>query len=212
MVDMKKGLCYVVGAGEKVGAFTPRNGDFVVAADGGVDFLRSLGVSPDLFVGDLDSADRQPEDCLVLRFNTDKDKTDMALAVEEGLGMGYRRFALFGGTGGRLDHTLANLQLVAELSAKGCQAYLIGDGIIVTAVTDGTLTLPQKDSGTVSVFSHSDRCTGVFLRGLKYTLENETLTNAFALGVSNAFVDQPASVTVGEGTLFVMWQDETDFR
>lgn len=208
----EKGLCYVVGAGEKAGAFTPQEGDFVIAADGGVDFLRDLAVTADLFVGDLDSSDRQPEDCLVLRFNTDKDKTDTALAVEEGLARGYRRFRLFGGMGGRFDHTMANIQLIAELSTRGCKAELIGDGLCVTAVTDGTCKLPPKKEGTVSVFSHSDICTGVCIRGLRYTLEDETLNNLFPLGVSNAFVGKPASVSVSQGTLLILWEEETDFR
>lgn len=204
---VKKGLCYVVGAGEKAGAFTPKKDDFVVAADGGIGFLRDMGVTPDLFVGDLDSVDRQPEDCLVLRFNTDKDKTDMALAVEEGLARGYRRFRVYGGMGGRFDHTMANIQLLAELSTRGCEAQLIGEGVRITAVTDGVFKLPTKKEGTVSVFSLSDTCTGVCLRGLTYTLEKETLNNLFPLGVSNSFTGRPASVSVEQGTLLVVWQE-----
>ena len=202
---MNKGLCYVVGAGEKAGAFTPEKGDFVVAADGGIDFLRQIGVVPDLFVGDLDSASRQPEDCLVMRFNTDKDKTDTALAVDEGLARGYRHFRIYGGLGGRLDHTLANIQLICDLSTRGCFAELVGDGTVLTAVTDGTLLLPFREKGTVSVFSHTDTSEGVFLSGLKYTLENATLHNGFPLGVSNAFIGEEASVSVRTGTLLVCY-------
>ena len=204
-MNANKGLCYVVGAGEKAGTFTPKKGDFVVAADGGIDFLRQLGVTPDLFVGDLDSAKRKPEDCLVLRFNTDKDKTDTALAVDEGLARGYRQFRLYGGLGGRLDHTLANIQLICELSTRGCRAELIGNGIRVAAVTDGTLSLPLRKRGTVSVFSHTDTSEGVCLRGLKYTLDDATLHNGFPLGVSNAFIGEEASVSVRQGTLLVCY-------
>lgn len=199
--------CYIVGAGEKAGAFTPKKDDFVIAADGGNDFLKELNVIPDLAVGDFDSADSVPENCLVIKYNVEKDVTDTAIAVNEGLARGYRRFEIYGGLGGRLDHSIANIQLICELSTRGCDVKLIGKNITVTALTDGTLKLPVRKSGTVSVFSHSDVSSGVTIKGLKYPLTDATLNNMTALGVSNEFVNKPAEITVETGTLLVMWSE-----
>lgn len=196
-----------MGAGEKAGTFTPQNGDFVIAADGGQDFLKEICVTPDLAVGDFDSSESIPEDCLVVKFNIEKDETDTAIAVNEGLARGYRRFEIYGGLGGRLDHSLANIQLICELSTRGCKAKLIGNKMTVTAVTDGELKLPARKEGTVSVFSHSDVSSGVTIKGLKYSLTDATLTNMTALGVSNEFTGKPAEIAVNTGTLLIIWTE-----
>lgn len=205
--DVSKNTCYIVAAGDKAGAFTPKNGDFVIAADGGQEFLKELKVTPDLAVGDFDSSSSIPEDCLVIKFNIEKDETDTAIAVNEGLARGYRRFEIYGGLGGRLDHSIANIQLICSLSTRGCDAKLIGNKMTVTAVTDGELRLPAKKEGTVSVFSHSDISSGVTIKGLKYPLTDATLSNMTALGVSNEFTGKPAVIAVKTGTLLIMWSE-----
>ena len=202
----QKGICYIVGAGEPAGRFERTAYDFVIAADGGSRFLDMLNIEPDLFVGDLDSSNEPPENCLVIKVNREKDETDTALAVKEGLSRGYRDFRIYGGLGGRLDHSIANIQLIAELSTRQVKAQLIGDRITITAVTDGTLKLPNKKCGTVSVFCHGDTAENVDIKGLKYTLESGKLTNLVSLGVSNEFIGKPASVSVEHGTLIVIYE------
>ena len=202
----QKGICYIVGAGEPAGSFARTAYDFVIAADGGSRFLDMLNIEPDLFVGDLDSSDAPPENCFAIKLNREKDETDTALAVREGLARGYREFKIYGGLGGRLDHSIANIQLIAELSTRQVKASLIGDGITVAAVTDGSVKLPTKKRGTVSVFCHTDTAENVTIKGLKYTLENATISNLNALGVSNEYIGKPASVSVGRGTLVIMYE------
>ena len=202
----QKGICYIVGAGEPAGSFARTAYDFVIAADGGSRFLDMLNIEPDLFVGDLDSSDAPPENCFAIKLNREKDETDTALAVREGLARGYREFKIYGGLGGRLDHSIANIQLIAELSTRQVKASLIGDGVTITAVTDGSVKLPTKKRGTVSVFCHTDTAENVTIKGLKYPLEGAKLTNLNALGVSNEFTGKPASVSVGTGTLIVIYE------
>lgn len=119
--------CYIVGAGD----FTPRGfapvpGDLVLAADGGYRALYSLGYMPDLLLGDFDSLGDLPlpPDLPVLRFPARKDDTDTGLALRHGLDRGYRDFALYGCTGGRVDHLLANLQSMARVSRLGAAIRL----------------------------------------------------------------------------------------
>lgn len=203
---MEQKICYVVGAGENYGLdFAPRPGDMVIAADAGLQYLEQVGIEADLAIGDFDSLHFVPRHPCVMKLNAEKDDTDMAAAIREGVRAGYDLFHLYCGTGGRIDHTIANLQLLAELSQHGRQGFLFGQDSVLTAVTDGTLGFSRDAAGFVSVFSHSERSEGVFLKGLKYELADAVLTNTFPLGVSNEFTGQESTITVGKGTLLVVF-------
>jgi len=136
----------------------------------------------------------------------EKDDTDMAAAIKLGRERGYTRFALYGGTGGRLAHTLANLQLLDGLACQGCRSFLVGEGTVSTAIHNGTLSFPASMSGYLSVFCASGRAEGVTLSGLKYELSGATLTGSVPLGVSNEFTGTDARIAVENGTLLVLWQ------
>lgn len=199
------GCCIVVGAGD----FTARElskgaSDLLLAADGGYQPLRDLGLEPDLIVGDLDSLKEVPASDRILSFPPEKDDTDMALAAHLGLERGYRRFRLYGGSGDRPDHFMANLQLLASLSHTGAQACLVCPEFTVYALTDGTLTLPSPGPGVLlSVFCQGDRAEGVLLRGVKYPLKDAVLQGDIPLGVSNEFSGGDAQISVRRGTLLI---------
>lgn len=205
--------CHIIGAGdicEKDFEQLKNTGkkDLIIAADGGYTALAMHNITPKLFVGDLDSCKLSCEDIpssVAKRILTPKkDYTDVHISIEEGLSRGYRSFHLYGCTGGRISHTLANLQLMAWLAGKGCSARMYGRNEIFEVIVNTTLTLPERDSGYISIFSLSDSSTGVTLTGLKYPLENYTLTNTFPLGVSNEFIGCKAAVTVKNGTLGII--------
>lgn len=121
-------ICYVVGAMSLSLSLrpSPAPGDYVIAADRGYDSLMAYGVTPDLVVGDFDSLGYMPQHPNVTRLPAEKDDTDMVFALRRGLDMGYRRFVLLGGLGGRLEHTLGNLQLLDWLSTQGAVGFLAG--------------------------------------------------------------------------------------
>jgi thiamine pyrophosphokinase len=171
----------------------------------------AYGVTPDLAVGDFDSLGRTPNHPNVVQLPTEKDDTDMIFALRKGLELGYRRFVLLGGVGGRLDHTLGNLQSLDWLTAQGAQGFLAGEKTVATAIRDSSLTFPPSMSGGLSVFCNSGIAEGVNLSGVKYPLEDASLSNCFPLGVSNQFLGQTARVTVREGSLLLLWEDKGDF-
>ncbi len=205
--------CFIIGAGEFDGFLNnmnisrpaPEPGDLIIAADGGYRYLQTLGIEPDILMGDFDSLEIVPEHQHLIRHSPIKDDTDMALAVAWAEEAGYNTFFLYGGLGGRLDHTIANLQLLTQMARKGMEAYLIGQGSIITAIKDGGLQFPAQANGMISVFCQGEQAAGVFEHGLKYTLENAVLTCDRALGVSNEFIGGPGSIEVKSGTLLVMW-------
>lgn len=206
--------CFIFGAGDyegtKVDINNVKNG-FIVAADGGLLFLDEHGITPDLLVGDFDSmAERESYDIgdeNIIRHPVMKDDTDMMLSLKEGLNRGYKKFVIYGGMGGRLDHTIANIQSLAYLALHGAHGYLIGGRETVTVIKDGKLQFDAGFSGMISVFSAGDCAKGVTLRGLLYELDDYTLVNTMPLGVSNEFCGKDSYIEVKDGMLIVMWEN-----
>ena len=197
--------CVIFGAGNaSENSFIKRKDDFVIAADAGFNTARKMGVEVDLLMGDFDSLGEPPKGAKCEIFPSKKDDTDMLLAVRRGLKMGYKSFIIFGGTGGRLDHTLANLQTLAFIASNGARGVLSGDNCTAVALKDGEILLPQRKNGYVSVFCAGDEARGVYLTGLKYPLTDAVLKKDMPLGVSNEFTDWSARVRVDCGTLYVL--------
>ena len=198
-------ICVIAASMPEKDLYIP-DGSYVIAADKGLLQLRDRGVEPDLVVGDFDSLGYVPEARELVRHPVEKDDTDMMLAVREGLRRGYRTFILYGGLGGRLDHTLANVQTLAFLAEHGARGLLIGEGTAVTLLDCGAIRFPATAQGTLSVFCFGDKAEGVTETGLHYPLENAELTNSFPLGVSNAFCGRESEVSVHKGKLLLLWQ------
>ncbi len=200
------GVCYIVGAGEcKFLDFLPESDDLVIAADGGYTYLKKANITPDIIIGDFDSIGEIPDAENIIKLNPVKDITDMDAAVKLGIDRGYTEFYLYGACGGRIDHTIANIQLVASLAEKELKAYIHSGSTVITAIHNEALEFDSSYSGYISVFSHSDKCMGVYLRGLKYTLENAELSNKFPLGVSNEFIGTESEISVNKGTAIIIY-------
>ena len=204
-------ICYIIGAwhGEDA-CIRPREGDFVIAADGGYAALQALGVTADLVVGDFDSLGYVPQAEEVVQHPVMKDDTDMMLAVKLGLDRGYRNFVLTGSVGGRLDHTLANLQTLMYLAQQGARGILYGEGTVITVLKDGSLTLTGE--GVLSVFCLSGEARGVTEQGLLYGLDNAIMVSGYPIGVSNEVTGVPATISVTDGTLIILWSAEKEAR
>ena len=178
--------------------------DFVIAADGGLTHTRALGITPNEVLGDFDSLGYTPENAAV--FPVEKDDTDAMLAVRRGLELGYREFVLYGSLDGpRLDHTLANLQVLEFLAQRGAKGHLVGITCVATLVKEGALTFPDAAEGIVSVFCLGENAEGVTITGLKYPLEKGVLTAGFPLGVSNHFTGKSARIRVEKGSVWVIY-------
>ena len=188
--------------GDPAAACPPRPDDFVLCADGGWRIAEQLGVVPDLVLGDFDSSDA-PAGGAVERFPVEKDDTDTMLCLKRGLALGFDDFAIVGGFGGRLDHTLANLQTLLYAKKHAARAVLADGRSWATVIESETISLARR-AGHLSVFAMEGACHDVTLRGTRYPAEGIELTSAFPLGVSNSFAADTAEIGVGEGALLVM--------
>lgn len=197
-------VCYIVGAGEFYGRFTRGAGDLVIAADGGYDTLKALGVSPDLILGDMDSLKDTAPNIERLVFPVRKDETDSFLAYREGVRRGYTEFKLYGCVGGREDHTFANYSLLVYAKERGHRMSLVGKRSEIFALMNEDVTLRGERLSHLSVFAFGGEAKGVSIHGAEYEASDITLTPSYPMGVSNRFCDGDVKIEVRDGTLLVM--------
>ena len=198
------GICYIVGAGDFTEGFTPNPDDLVIAADGGYDHLKKFGIKCDLLIGDLDSVSEAPREVQTLTFPVKKDETDMHLAYLEGSKRGYRSFFIYGGGGGREDHTFANYCLLLYIREHGGRATLFTNNARVTLIKDESITICGAPGKHLSLFPFGAPCDGVFVKGAEYECENLALFPDYPITVSNIFKETPVNIRVLHGSLLIM--------
>jgi thiamine pyrophosphokinase len=185
---------------------------FVVAADSGVHAADALGLRADVVVGDFDSADPAVVDAHVERGATverhpvAKDATDLELALDVALRHGVDRIVVVGGAGGRLDHYLANVALLASprFAGVGLEAFFADAHVTVARGGEGALDVRGTPGETLTLLPVGGDARGVVTKGLEYPLHAEDLPAGTTRGVSNVIVDVPASVALAAGTLLVI--------
>lgn len=185
----------------------PKADSLLLCADGGYAYAKALGLMPDCLVGDFDTWRGELPDCEICRHPVQKDDTDTMLAARIGIARSCTDFVIYGGIGGRLDHTLANLQTLCWLHRNGATAVLLGERDKAMLQSVGTRTYPREE-GYFSVFAYEDDCTGVTLRGVEYPLTDATLTTGFPLGVSNHITAETATVSLKSGLLLLVFSKE----
>lgn len=204
-------VCQIVGAGDfSKKLFEKCENSFIIAADKGFLNLSLCDVLPDLVVGDFDSLGYVPDFPNTIKLPIEKDETDTAFAVKMGLEKNCELFLLYGMLGGRLDHSLSNLQLLSFLSKQGKRAFIIDENATVTAITNSEINFYKNSAGIISVFALSGNANGVTIKGLKFPLNNAILTGDCPVGVSNEFIGKKSSISVTDGTLTVLWQGPLD--
>lgn len=206
--------CMIIGAGElweeeKQEIMDHLQEDMLlIAADGGMRYCRMFCLKPDVCLGDFDSSDDSEidyfGDSVILRLPRQKDDTDMLAALKYGMEQGCTEFYIFGGIGGRLDHTIANLQCLVYLKRRGCRGTMFFNGGSALVLKNETLCLPARTEGLISVFALSPEAGGVTLEGLKYPLREAQLRNEFPIGISNEFTGRESRITVRDGELLVI--------
>ena len=154
--------CYIFGAGDygkiKLTSEDIEDG-YIIAADAGLEYLRSCEIVPDLIIGDFDSSGFVPDDINTIVLPKETDDTDMLAAIKNGIEKGLKDFCLYGGLGGRLDHTLANIQSLEYLNIHDSHGWLISDDTVITVIDKEALHFKPGYTGIISVFSLGDSCS-----------------------------------------------------
>ena len=163
-----------------------------------------------MVIGDFDSLGYVPNHPNIVRHPAEKDDTDMMLAARIGLEQGYKEFLIYGGLGGRWDHSYANMQVLSFLAVNGAKGILMDQEVRMCAIYNDTIYFDESYKGMISIFAASSTASGVTLKGLKYELDHATLSHCVPLGTSNEFLGKPCSISVEEGVLLIMWQKQED--
>ncbi len=189
--------------GNPSAVYTPQAGDYVLCADGGYALAAKMGIKPALIIGDCDSGVDLPEE-LLQRVPVEKDDTDTMLCVKKALAHGCSSILLLGGIGGRLDHTIANIQTLAFAEENGVAAEMRDEYETVFLLKNKKIRLDAQKGMRFSVFAYSSGCSGVGESGTQYPLHDAVLTNSFPLGVSNRITEEHAEISIKDGTLLVI--------
>ena len=180
--------------------------DYLVAVDGGLCHLRTIGVLPHLLIGDLDSVDEGEVEALQLSgvqikpYPVEKEETDLELTLLALAGQGFEEIRVVAALGGRLDQTLANLSLL-ELPGLEDVDVRLDDGHEEILIIRGSIKIEGRPGDTISLLA-KDGCTnGIVTEGLKYPLNRETLCPNRTRGISNEMLSEQAFVRVTSGRL-----------
>lgn len=211
------GKCIIIGAGDlTIGNINMTEEDYIIAVDGGLSYCGVLEVEPDMIIGDFDSITEQEKEAVlalkqqiperIMELPVEKDDTDMLVAIKHGLELGYDIFHIYAGTGGRLDHTIANIQCLLYLKNHGATGYLIEGSGMILVVKNEAVSFKEGMEGYLSIFPLGQNAKGVTLKGLKYPLQDATLKNDYPLGISNEFTGEMSTVSVEDGELVCILQ------
>ena len=177
----------------------------VIAANGGSSHLWRLGHLPDVVIGDLDSLPPQifnwvqASGVTIIQYPEEKDETDLELALLYAITQG-QSIKVFAASGGRLDQTLANIQLLAHPALIDQKIELVTAherAWLVTAETE----IRGRVGDAVSLIPLYGNVRVAETHGLQWPLENELLTFGPARGVSNKMTAELATLSIASGKL-----------
>ena len=204
--------CIIVGAGEfGKNKWKYEKEDYVIAADGGYEHLKKLGIVPDLLIGDMDSVKQEYDnpEIAIKKLPREKDDTDMLAAIKEGFAVGCKEFFIYGALGGeRMDHSLANIQCLLYLHNHRAKGVLYGVNNRIELLCNDKIYYPATMKGILSIFAFGGDAKGVNEQGLKYLLQDAIVKMEFPIGISNEFIGQESMIEVKDGKLLIYIHEE----
>ena len=174
----------------------------VICADSGQEVAGALGLTPQTIIGDFDSSLRPTgTKSAVIELPSEKDMTDSEAAVDLAYARGFRLIDVLGGFGGRLDHSLGNLGIMAKYLQLGARVRFSDGYNLAWMQAPGVHQVSRHRYPFFGLVAFGGDVTGLTLEGFKYSLEDFTLVEATTLGVSNEFLADPATVSFRSGLL-----------
>ena len=195
--------------------------DKVFAVDKGLEYADAIGIMPDFIVGDFDTVsktlletyekriEREQLHTKIERHPAKKDASDTELALQQAISERAEQITILGATGSRLDHVLANINLLIQSEKAGVPCYLVDETNRIQLLTSPgrhTCILEKKNQHGryLSVIPFTDRVSGVTLQGVAYPLKDRDLARESSLTVSNEIIDEKAYITLENGKMLVI--------
>lgn len=184
--------------------------ELIIAVDGGANHLYRLGIMPNYILGDLDSIEDdireyyEASDVVFKKFPTKKDETDAELAVWLVEEVGLLGIDIYAALGGRIDHELANIQLLYYILGRGMYPRIISEHEEIYILKNDEMTLKGNIGDIVSILPIRGDARGITLVNMEYSVEELDLKYSVTRGISNVMVAQDAYINVRDGCLLVI--------
>ena len=183
--------------------------DLIIAADSGAEAAVAARLNVDVLVGDLDSISPATLENVhnlgtaIEAHAPDKDATDLELAILSAQDRGATAVTVVGGGGGRLDHLLGNVAVVASPRFRMVQVtWVLAEETSYPVHRDRQIAV--EPGTTLSLIAIGGDAHGVTLSGVRWPLEDATLASDASLGISNVATEPTVDVHVDTGTLLVV--------
>jgi thiamine pyrophosphokinase len=186
-----------------------KKNDYIICVDGGSKHAKKLNITPRMIIGDLDSLDRPTQEYFlkkgveIIRYNREKDKTDMQIAVELVMKMGFKDVLIMCVFGDRLDHVLANIFLLQMLVERNIKSKIIDEYNEIFLIKNSG-KIRGKAGDIVSLLPLTQEVSKIKTKGLKYEIVNGKLKICDTLGISNVLTKNVATINFKKGNLLVI--------
>ena len=185
----------------------------IIAADSGLAVCREAGIVPTEILGDFDSL-KDPDmieqykkrGVPVRTFPERKDYTDTDLAMQHACGFEPEQMDVFGATGSRMDHTMANIFNLSFLAERGIKCRLVDSHNQIEMLKGPCEKVYERreDLPFFSLLACSERVEGLTLKGFSYPLEAFCLERSVSIGISNDLTEKKGTLRFDEGFLLVI--------
>lgn len=189
--------------------------DFIICADGGARHLYKVNIMPNYILGDLDSLSSEIIDFYkhskvkFTQFPSRKNETDAELCINLANDLNVNEIHIIGALGGRIDHTIANINLMYYIKQLGINSTIQTPDEDIFLVSNETFIINGNKGDTVSIIPIKGDAKGVTLEYLEYPLNNFEMKYGTPIGISNVMEKNECKITVEDGSLIVIRNKKT---
>lgn len=193
--------------------------DIWISADGGALTLINEGIHIDYAVGDFDSINEEQYNMIqhhanrVESYPKEKNETDLEIALQKAMELKPNKLLLFGITGGRLDHSLINIQLLQQIHNNNIRGLLIDQWNQLELTYPGTHHITQDTFYPyISFIPLTNEVKNISLSRFRYPLNNYNLTWGSTRCISNELIDVIGTCTYESGILLLIKSRDVELK
>lgn len=187
-----------------------QNYDYIICADGGANHAYKMNITPNYIIGDLDSINKETIDfykkqnVLFEEFPSKKNETDSELCIFLSKSLNANKIDLFGTLGGRIDHILANINLLYYIREQEIIPRIISEQEEIYIATNECVKIKGNVNDIISIIPIKGDAKGVTLENLEYPLNNYDMNYSTPLGISNIMLSEECKIAVKKGSLLII--------